>query len=59
MTEVVCRMVTCTNPCHLFPSECSCHVLVDDLVCHQEAACLVPDAAAPPYTGLRAGGGTL
>ena len=57
VTEVVCRMITCTNPCHLFPSDCSCHVLIDDLTCHHEAACLVPGAAAPPYTGLGAGGG--
>jgi hypothetical protein len=34
-------------------------VLVDDLTCHHEAACLVPGASAPPYTGLRGGGGAL
>jgi hypothetical protein len=59
VTEVVCRMITCTNPGRLFPGQCSTHTLVDDLTCHHEAACLVHGASAPPYRGLGGGGGTL
>jgi hypothetical protein len=59
VTEVVCRMITCQNPGRLFPGQCSRHVLVDDRTCGHEAACLVKGAAAPPYTGLGAGGGAL
>jgi len=59
VTEVVCRMITCQNPGRLFPGQCSRHVLVDDRTCGHEAACLIKGAAAPSYTGLRAGGGAL
>jgi hypothetical protein len=52
-------MITCHNPCRLFPGQCSCGVLVDNLTCHHEAACLVPGAVDPPYTGLGGGGGSL
>jgi hypothetical protein len=39
-TEVVCRMITCTNP-GLIPSlNCSRHVAVDNATCGHEAPCL-------------------
>jgi hypothetical protein len=38
-TEVVCRMVTCVNPCQLF-DDCKCSSFVENAVCAHEAGCL-------------------
>jgi hypothetical protein len=38
-TEVVCRMVTCVNPCELF-DDCKCNSFVENAVCAHEAGCL-------------------
>ena len=38
-TEVVCRMVTCVNPCQIFVN-CNCTYFEDNLTCSHEAACL-------------------
>lgn len=38
-TEVVCRMVTCVNPCELF-EDCKCNSFVENAVCGHDAECL-------------------
>jgi hypothetical protein len=40
VTEVVCRVVTCTNPSLIRSFNCGSHLAVDNAVCGQEAACL-------------------
>lgn len=55
VTEVVCRVISCVNPCRLYPGVCSCSELVDNRTCSHEAPCL----DIPEYTGLGAGGGTI
>jgi hypothetical protein len=60
VTEVVCRVVKCENPCRLYPGTCNCTTLVDDRTCSHEAPCLSsegPPPPPPPYTGLYGGGG--
>jgi hypothetical protein len=44
VTEVVCRMVTCTNPGSIAGLNCSASVAVDNAVCAHEASCLEPPA---------------
>jgi hypothetical protein len=44
VTEVVCRMVVCTNPGQIAGLNCSSSVAVDDAVCGHEAPCLEPPA---------------
>lgn len=39
-TEVVCRMITCTNPGAIPSLNCSRHVAVDNATCGHEAPCL-------------------
>ena len=39
VTEVVCRMVTCTNPSTLF-ANCNSTLLIDNATCAHEAGCL-------------------
>lgn len=38
-TEVVCRMVTCQNPCSIFVN-CNCTSFIENAVCSHEAGCL-------------------
>jgi hypothetical protein len=61
VTQVVCRVITCVNPCRLFPAQCSCTEMVDNATCSHHAPCLTapPPPATPPYTGLGSGGGAL
>ncbi|MEZ5099205.1 MAG: twin-arginine translocation signal domain-containing protein [Thermoleophilia bacterium] len=39
VTEVVCRIVMCVNPCHVY-GECDCTMKVNDATCTHEADCL-------------------
>jgi len=39
VTEVVCRVVKCVNPCKLYVN-CSCTTLIENRVCDHEAGCL-------------------
>jgi hypothetical protein len=58
VTEVVCRVVKCVNPCKLYGDVCACTTFVDNRTCTHEAPCLEPEPAGPkPYKGLGAGGG--
>jgi hypothetical protein len=61
VTEVVCRVVKCVNPCRTAPSVCSCTTFYDNATCAHEAACLVPGPPPPPpvpkYHPLGFGGG--
>jgi hypothetical protein len=56
-TEVVCRVIKCSNPCVLYPGTCSCTSFVDNNTCSHDSPCLKTDVQAAPYTGLRSGGG--
>lgn len=38
-TEVVCRVVTCSNPCRIFEN-CNCTYFEQNAVCAQDAGCL-------------------
>jgi hypothetical protein len=38
-TEVVCRMITCVNPCQLF-EDCKCNSFVENAVCGHDSGCL-------------------
>jgi hypothetical protein len=42
VTEVVCRIVTCANPCEL-SNDCNCTLFVENAVCGHESGCLGPD----------------
>jgi hypothetical protein len=61
VTEVVCRVVSCVNPCRLYPDKCSCTEMISNATCSHQADCLnvVPPPPSPPYTGLGSGGGRL
>ena len=39
VTEVVCRMVTCVNPCSIFVN-CNCTYFQDNVTCSHESGCL-------------------
>jgi len=39
VTEVVCRVIKCVNPCELYDF-CGCTTKIDNLTCAHEAACL-------------------
>jgi hypothetical protein len=39
VTEVVCRMITCVNPCTIFVN-CNCTSFVDNATCSHESPCL-------------------
>ena len=65
VTEVVCRVVACVNPCTIYPGECSCTEMVSNDTCSHHATCLdhakppTPSPSTPPYKGLGVGGGAL
>ena len=61
VTEVVCRVVSCVNPCRLYPAQCSCTEMVSNATCTHESGCLdaQPPPQSPPYHGLGTGGGAL
>ena len=42
VTEVVCRIIKCVNPCQLY-SFCNCTYKEENAVCQQEEPCLPPD----------------
>ncbi len=44
VTAVVCRMVLCENPSTVPALGCSASLAVENAVCAQDAACLIPDA---------------
>jgi hypothetical protein len=50
-TEVVCRMVTCTNPSLMPELNCGSSLRVDNAVCEHEAHCLEPPARQPVPAG--------
>jgi len=50
-TEVVCRMVTCTNPSLIGELNCGASLSVDNAVCGHEAPCLEPRAYQPAPAG--------
>ncbi len=62
VTEVVCRVVTCANPCRVYPGQCSCSEFVENATCTHNSPCLnlaPAPPASPPYQGLSTGGGNL
>jgi hypothetical protein len=59
VTEVVCRVVKCVNPCRLYPDVCSCTSFVDNHTCRHEAGCLHEGAQGGRYRGLGGSGGAI
>jgi hypothetical protein len=58
VTEVVCRVIKCVNPCRLYQDVCSCTGFVDNRTCGHEAPCLDADTSgSKPYAGLFGGAG--
>jgi hypothetical protein len=41
ITEVVCRIIKCINPCELYAA-CNCTLKIENAVCAQEEPCLPP-----------------
>jgi hypothetical protein len=59
VTEVVCRVVKCVNPCKLYGDVCSCTSFVDNTTCRHDARCLHEQAGQGAYHGLGASGGPI
>jgi hypothetical protein len=50
-TEVVCRVVTCTNPSLIGSFNCGSHLSIDNAVCGHDAGCLGAGAGQLPGAG--------